>query len=180
MRAALMFGRRPDENESQTGLMAASPPAGIVVSTEQSIRRENVMSIGKLVVLVVAVALAAGGVGSALAESDDGFPGEAIELLDDARKDELNGELVAQEDDGDGDDTNGNDGTGGGNDTGPDGDDTAGNDRTGGGENTGDGDATGGNDGTNGGDNTASPGAGGGAGGGGGGDTGGGTGGGDT
>ena len=142
------------------------------------------MSLGKVGVLLLAVALGALGIGAALADNRELGQGSSIALVDDVRKNEIDDELVADDDDGpaggpDGDDTNGNDLTNGGNDTGADGDDTGGNDRTGGGDNTGDGDGTGGNDGTNGGDNTGGGGFGAG-GGGGGGDTGGDTGGGDT
>ena len=99
------------------------------------------MSMGKLAVLVVAIAFASGGIGAALADwvkSDDG--GAAIELVSefDARKNDADDDVAVAEDDdrGDGDDTRGNDGTNGGNNTG-DGDWTAGNDGTAGGDNTG-------------------------------------------
>ena len=76
---------------------------------------------------------------------------------DDARREEDSLMNVDGEDgDGDGDDTRGNDGTSGGNNTWKsswkgDGDNTQGNDGTGGGAWSGDGDATRGNDGTSGG-----------------------------
>ena len=139
------------------------------------------MSIGKLAVLIVAVGVALAGIGAGFSEWRDSDAGSAIQLVDnvDARKNELDDDVrVADTDEDDGDRTRGNDGTGGGDNTG-DGDRTRGNDGTGGGDNTGDGDWTGGNDGTGGGDNTggvATPAGGGGGTGGGG--TGGGTGGG--
>jgi len=123
------------------------------------------MNIGKLAVLGVAIALAFGGIGVGLADWRSSDPGQPIDLAGDfdARKNEADDDvpLAADDDRGDGDDTQGDDGTNGGNNTG-DGDNTRGNDGTNGGNNTGDGDNTRGNDGTNGGDNT---------GGGGGGDT---------
>jgi hypothetical protein len=115
------------------------------------------MGIGKLAVLAVAVAIAFGGVGAALADWRGADPGPAIEVAGvDARKSEVDDDIAFVEDDddqGDGDKTRGNDGTSGGNNTG-DGDRTRGNDGTSGGNNTGDGDQTGGNDGTGGGNNT--------------------------
>jgi hypothetical protein len=112
----------------------------------------------KIAILAVAAALGFGGLGAALAEWRNSDPGQPIELASDvdARKNEADDAraVAGEDDDGDGDDTAGDDGTNGGN-------------------NTGDGDNTAGNDGTNGGDNT-------GGGGGGGDTTGGGTGGGDT
>jgi hypothetical protein len=132
------------------------------------------MNMGKLAVFVVALALASGGIGAALAEWRSSDAGAAIELAGDfdARKSAADHDVGFVEDDddkGDGDRTRGNDGTSGGNNTG-DGDRTRGNDGTGGGNNTGDGDWTGGNDGTGGGNNTGVSWGGGG----GGGDTGGG------
>jgi hypothetical protein len=70
-----------------------------------------------------------------------------------ARRDDLAEELSVVSEPDDGDDTEGNDGTSGGANTG-DGDLTNGNDGTSGGANTGDGDLTNGNDGTSGGANT--------------------------
>jgi hypothetical protein len=106
------------------------------------------IGMGKLAVLAVAVAFAFGGVGAALADwarSDDA--GAAIELASefDARKNDANDDVAVAEDDdrGDGDNTRGNDGTSGWNNTG-DGDWTAGNDGTAGGDNTGGGGGGGG------------------------------------
>jgi hypothetical protein len=72
------------------------------------------MTIGRLAVLALAAVLALGGLGTAFAAlsdrgDDDGAP-QAIEL----RKDDAGAELVSDEDEGDGDDTRGDDGTGGG------------------------------------------------------------------
>jgi hypothetical protein len=97
------------------------------------------MTLGKLAVIFVAVALGAGGVGAALADwRSSSDAGAAIEL--DGRKNELDDgpAFVGDDDDdrGDGDRTRGNDGTSGGNNTG-DGDRTRGNDGTSGGNNTG-------------------------------------------
>jgi hypothetical protein len=97
------------------------------------------MSLGKLAVLFVAVALGAGGVGAALADwGSSSDAGAAIEF--EGRQNEIHDGLAFVDDDdddrGDGDPTAGNDGTSGGNNTG-DGDWTAGNDGTGGGDNTG-------------------------------------------
>ena len=95
------------------------------------------MSLGKIAVVVLAFAIGGLGIGAALADSRGSDPGSPIEL-EEVRKSELDDEVeVAQEQDDEGD-----------------GDGTAGDDGTGGGDNTGDGDATRGNDGTNGGDNT--------------------------
>jgi hypothetical protein len=91
------------------------------------------MRIGRLGVLALIVAIGLGGIGMALAQlrgGDDPSAGAAIEL----RKDDVT--FAEQDDDG------------------GDGDDTAGDDGTAGGNNTGDGDATRGNDGTRGGDNS--------------------------
>ena len=67
-------------------------------------------------------------------------PGQPIELASDvdARKNDADDDraVAVEDDDGDGDDTRGDDGTNGGNNTG-DGDNTAGNDGTSGGDNTG-------------------------------------------
>jgi hypothetical protein len=80
-----------------------------------------------------------------------------IQVVDDdaVRRSDLDDEVTSEEDEdeGDGDRTAGDDGTGGGNNTG-DGDRTAGDDGTNGGNNTGDGNRTAGDDGTNGGNNT--------------------------
>lgn len=100
------------------------------------------MGIGKLAVLMVAGAFAFGGIGAALADWARSDPADAI-TLDDGRKDDAAVELAADNDDdkkkkgkgGDGDNTRGNDGTSGGNNTG-DGDNTRGNDGTSGGDNT--------------------------------------------
>jgi len=105
------------------------------------------MSIGKLAVLAVALVLVSGGLGAALADWDSPEPGPAIDLVDvDARKADDEGDgALATEEEGDGDDTAGNDGTAGGLNAAPeqpqaqlagDGDQTAGNDGTAGGDNT--------------------------------------------
>jgi hypothetical protein len=108
------------------------------------------MSIGKLVVLGVALVLVSGGMGAALADWSSPEPGPAIDLVDaDARKDDGAGDgTLATEEEGDGDDTAGDDGTNGGNtpqaepapvqpvQAAGDGDDTAGDDGTAGGDNT--------------------------------------------
>ena len=119
------------------------------------------LTTGRLAVLIVATALAFGGLGAALADWRAADPGDPIQLAGDieARKSDADDDapVARPTADGDGDDTRGDDGTNGG-------------------DNTGDGDNTRGNDGTSGGDNTRAPArAGGGTGGG---DTGGGTGGG--
>ena len=97
------------------------------------------MNLGKLAVLGLALMFASAGVGAALADWRSPDPGPPIDLAD-ARKDESTDATVADDDRGDGDDTNGNDGTGGGDNTRPaqrgDGDSTAGNDGTSGGDNT--------------------------------------------
>ncbi len=131
---------------------------------------------GKLMVTLIGLAFVLGAMGAALTRADDNNTSApaGISVEDVRKEDAVAGAAVVKEDEGDGDDTlgddgtsggantgdgdrtAGNDGTGGGNNTG-DGDRTAGNDGTGGGANTGDGDATGGNDGTGGGDNTFSP-----------------------
>jgi hypothetical protein len=112
------------------------------------------MGIGKLVVLVVALGIALSGIGTALADWADSDAGSAVQLATnvDARKHDADGFAFVDDDEGDGDKTRGDDGTGGGNNTG-DGDWTRGNDGTAGGNNTvavgsggggGDGDDTGG------------------------------------
>ncbi|HSL64358.1 MAG TPA: hypothetical protein VK874_06825 [Gaiellaceae bacterium] len=97
------------------------------------------MSIGKLAVLVVAVGLAFGGIGAAIADWREADAGDPVQLAADvdARKNDADDDLAAagEDDEGDGDDTAGDDGTGGGANTG-DGDNTAGNDGTGGSANT--------------------------------------------
>ena len=108
------------------------------------------MSIGKVAVLAVALVLVSGGLGAALADWNNAAePAEPIELVDvDARKaeDDADGALVTEEE-GDGDDTAGNDGTAGGNapptpqpepqqQAAGDGDETAGDDGTAQGDNT--------------------------------------------
>jgi hypothetical protein len=119
--------------------------------------RRNAMSFGKLAVIGIALVLAAGGVGAALADRGTSDAGEVIDLTaQDARKDDVMESLgLVDDDDGDGDNTRGDDGTSGGDNTG-DGDNTRGDDGTNGGDNTGDGDNTRGDDGTSGGDNTGS------------------------
>jgi hypothetical protein len=116
------------------------------------------MSTGKVAIVVLVACLAIGGGIAALTDIDDDAPVEAIDLDDGVlRRDDAVGEIAGADDDDDrnkdGDRTKGNDGTGGGNNTG-DGDGTNGNDGTSDGNNTGDGDRTNGNDGTGGGDNT--------------------------
>jgi len=101
------------------------------------------MSTGKLAIVVLAVCLAIGGGIAALADTSDDTAVGAIALDDGVlRKDDAADEIAGIDDDyddrsKDGDGTRGNDGTGGGNNTG-DGDATDGNDGTGGGNNTGD------------------------------------------
>jgi hypothetical protein len=121
------------------------------------------MSLGKLAVLALAVALAFGSLGAFVGGWVGSEPDPiALASDDDGRRDDALGDVEVVDDDrGDGDRTRGNDGTRGGNNTG-DGDRTRGNDGTGGGNNTGDGDYTAGNDGTGGGDNTYVAGGGGG------------------
>jgi len=104
------------------------------------------MSIGKLAVLAVALVLVSGGLGAALADWNSPEPGPAIDLVDvDARKADDEGDgALATEEEGDGDDTAGNDGTAGGMNApeqpqaqlAGDGDQTAGDDGTAGGDNT--------------------------------------------
>jgi hypothetical protein len=108
----------------------------------------------RMAVITLAVVVALGGLGVGYVNTFDEGDAQAVDTID-LRKDGNSGELVAEQDDdeGDGDDTRGDDATGGGNNTG-DRDSTRGNDGTRGGDNTGDGDATGGNDGTGGGDNS--------------------------
>jgi hypothetical protein len=134
------------------------------------------MSIGKIAVLAVALILVSGGMGAALA---DGNPDDLPAIVDvDARKDDgADDGTLATEEEGDGDDTAGDDGTDGG--AAPvqqpaqlaagDGDQTAGDDGTDGGDNTeaapapatpapaGDGDDTAGDDGTDGGAEAPAP-----------------------
>jgi hypothetical protein len=113
--------------------------------------RRNAMSFGKLAVIGIALVLAAGGVGAALADRGTSDAGEVIDLTaQDARKDDVMESLgLVDDDDGDGDNTRGDDGTSGGDNTG-DGDNTRGDDGTSGGDNTGSGagggDDTGGDD----------------------------------
>ena len=108
----------------------------------------------RMAVITLAVVVALGGLGVGYVNTFDEGDAQAVDSID-LRKDDSSAELVAEEDDdeGDGDGTRGDDGTGAGNNTG-DRDSTRGNDGTRGGNNTGDGDATGGNDGTGGGDNS--------------------------
>jgi hypothetical protein len=108
----------------------------------------------KMAVLALAVVVALGGLGVGFVRTFDEGAAEAVEPLE-LRKDDRSPELVAEDDDdeGDGDSTRGDDGTRRGDNTG-DRDSTRGNDGTRGGDNTGDGDATWGNDATGGGDNT--------------------------
>src|SRR5688572_27912927 len=127
MRAALMPGHGPhpgirlreddradgcpDESESQTRLIPASRRAGIVASKEQATSKEALMSMGKVAVVVLAVALGGLGIGAAFADSRQVGEGSSLALVDEVRKNEVDDEVVAvQDDDGDGDDTNGNDG----------------------------------------------------------------------
>ena len=98
------------------------------------------MTTGRLAVLALAAVLAFGGLGTAFAldgGDDDQGAAAPIEL----RKDDASAEVLTEEDDGDPEPSG-------------DGDNTRGNDGTRGGDNTGDGDATQGNDGTGGGDNS--------------------------
>jgi hypothetical protein len=107
-----------------------------------------------MAVITLAVVVALGGLGVGYVNTFDEGDAQAVDTID-LRKDDNSAELVAEQDDdeGDGDDTRGDDATGGGNNTG-DRDSTRGNDGTRGGDNTGDRDSTRGNDGTRGGDNT--------------------------
>lgn len=96
------------------------------------------MGLGKLAVLVVALGIALGGIGAALADRVGSDDRSAVQLATDvdARKNDADDDIVVLDDDeGDGDKTRGDDGTSGGNNTG-DGDWTAGSDGTGGGDNT--------------------------------------------
>jgi len=89
-----------------------------------------------MAVITLAVVVALGGLGVGYVRTFDEGSAQAVDSID-LRKDDSGAELVAEEDDdeGDGDKTRGNDGTGGGNNTG-DGDWTGGNDGTGGGDNS--------------------------------------------
>jgi hypothetical protein len=112
----------------------------------------------RLAVILLATLLAFGGIGIAVTDvfgdDDEAAAMKTIELRkDDAGGAELVDDEVPTPQPGDGDDTRGDDGTGGGNNTG-DGDRTRGDDGTRGGDNTGDRDATAGDDGTDGGDNS--------------------------
>jgi hypothetical protein len=112
----------------------------------------------RLAVTLLATLLAFGGIGIAVTDvfgdDDEAAAMKTIELRkDDAGGAELVDDEVPTPQPGDGDDTRGDDGTSGGNNTG-DGDRTRGDDGTRGGDNTGDRDSTRGNDGTRGGDNT--------------------------
>ena len=102
------------------------------------------MNTGKLAIGAFAVSLALGGGVAALTESPGTTTAKAVGLDEKEkvalRRDEGADEVAVVEDD---------------DDRTRDGDNTHGNDGTQGGDNTGDGDATGGNDGTVGGDNTA-------------------------
>ncbi|MGH3093641.1 MAG: hypothetical protein ACRDOG_15125, partial [Gaiellaceae bacterium] len=71
------------------------------------------LGMGKLAVLLVALVIGAGGVGVALADWRSSDPGTSIELAaDEMRKNESDDEIAAADDDeGDGDRTRGNDGT---------------------------------------------------------------------
>ncbi len=94
------------------------------------------MNLGTAAVAALATVLGLGGVSAIVSDDAPTQEARSIQLEDEAaRKTDDADVLVAQEDDGDGDDTKGDDGTGGG-------------------DNTGDGDWTGGNDGTGGGDNS--------------------------
>jgi len=107
----------------------------------------------RMAVITLAVVVALGGLGFGYVRTLNEGEAQAVDTID-LRKDDNSAELVAVDDDeGDGDDTGGNDGTRGGDNTG-DRDSTRGNDGTRGGDNTGDGDWTAGNDGTGGGDNS--------------------------
>jgi len=104
--------------------------------------RRYTMNFGKLAVLALALMLASGGIGAALADWRASDPGEPIDLVgEDARKDDIaESKALVDDDEGDGDDTRGDDGTNGGDNTRD--------------VRAGDGDSTRGDDGTNGGDNT--------------------------
>jgi hypothetical protein len=131
------------------------------------------VSVGKIAVLAIALVFVSGGVGAALADwNDPSTRGPAIDLVDvDARKDDAVDDVGLVEDDDDsgdaGDGQNERAPQGAAQAGGGDGDETAGNDGTAGGDNTqaapapapapvaiGDGDVTAGDDGTAGGDNT--------------------------
>jgi hypothetical protein len=117
------------------------------------------MNNGRLVVIGLAAVLGLGTTAAVLEYQNDASEGQIVELLSDElqakplREDDGADQIVDEDDQGDGDNTRGDDATAGGNNT-PDGDDTDGNDGTQGGDNTPDRDSTGGNDGTGGGDNT--------------------------
>src|SRR5215207_8963801 len=73
----------------------------------------------RMAVITLAVVVALGGLGVGYVRTFDEGSAQAVDSID-LRKDDSGAELVAEEDDdeGDGDKTRGNDGTGGGNNTG--------------------------------------------------------------
>jgi hypothetical protein len=114
------------------------------------------MGLKRLTVSALAAVLALSGIGSILVMQHEPAGVDAVELEPAIRRQDDDGptlQVVDDDAEGDGDNTAGDDGTSGGNNTG-DGDNTAGNDGTSGGNNTGDGDNTAGDDGTSGGNNT--------------------------
>jgi hypothetical protein len=136
------------------------------------------MTLNRFAASALAAIIGVSGIGAILSSQARPIPVEGIELETDRddrapglpdpgepaiiRPDDDDASLDAVDDDdddptgpfGDGDATQGDDGTSGGNNTG-DGDATRGDDGTSGGNNTGDGDNTRGDDGTSGGNNTA-------------------------
>ena len=97
------------------------------------------MGLKRLTVSALAAVLALSGIGSILVMQHQPLNVEAVELDPAIRRQDDDGptlQVVDDDAEGDGDDTAGNDGTSGGNNTG-DGDNTAGNDGTSGGNNTG-------------------------------------------
>ena len=110
-------------------------------------------TITKLGILGLAAVTLLAGTIAAFAGDDGADDGSRVSNVELRQPEETVAPEVVEEDLDDGDDTAGDDGTGGGNNTG-DGDRTRGDDGTGGGNNTGDGDRTRGNDGTDGGNNT--------------------------
>jgi hypothetical protein len=88
-------------------------------SWDENANEGATVSFGKVVVLVLALALGGLGIGAAFADPRGPGVGVPIDLVDDARKSEVDDDvLAAQEDVGDEDETRGNDGTNGGDNTG--------------------------------------------------------------
>jgi hypothetical protein len=90
----------------------------------------------RLSVIALCAVLALGGLGTAFVALGDDGDDDARQQPIELRKDDANAEIAQEEPDpGDGDDTRGDDGSAGGNNTG-DGDATWGNDGSGGGDNS--------------------------------------------